>query len=179
MIKDNDERYNLCYQRFQHNSQKPSSVGWNMDRVQLNVQFARLDDEARLPTQGSPQAAGWDLYALEETRVTRQKSALIRTGLAVAIPEGWEGQIRCRSSLGKKGMIMPNGLGTIDSDYRGELMVLATWIGEGKQFTVAKGERVAQLLFAPVPQVTIQETTIEKLGQTERGVGGFGSTGKF
>ena len=150
-----------------------------MERVQLNVQFARLDDGARLPTQGSPQAAGWDLYALEETQVTRHKSAMIRTGLAVAIPEGWEWQIRCRSSLGKKGMIMPNGIGTIDSDYRGELMVLATWIGEGKKFIVAKGERIAQLLFAPVPLVTVQETSIEQLGQTERGVGGFGSTGKF
>ena len=74
---------------------------------------------------------------------------------------------------------MPNGIGTIDSDYRGELMVLATRIGEGKEFIVAKGERVAQLLFAPVPLVTIQETSMEQLGQTERGVGGFGSTGKF
>lgn len=164
---------------YNDNCQKLSSFGRSMERVQLNVQFARLDDEARLPTQGSPQAAGWDLYALEETRVTKQKSAMIRTGLAVAIPEGWEGQIRCRSSLGKKGMIMPNGIGTIDSDYRGELMVLATWIGKGKEFIVAKGERVAQLLFAPVPLVTVHETSIEELGQTQRGAGGFGSTGKF
>ena len=150
-----------------------------MERVELIVEFARIEQEARLPTQGSSQAAGWDLYALEETIVVSRKSSMIRTGLAVAIPEGWEGQIRCRSSLGKKGMIMPNGVGTIDSDYRGELMVLATWIGEGKEFIVAKGERVAQLLFAPVPLVTIQETSMEQLGQTERGVGGFGSTGKF
>jgi dUTP pyrophosphatase len=150
-----------------------------MERVKLTVEFARLDDEARLPTQGSSQAAGWDLYALEETIVVSRKSSMIRTGLAVAIPEGWEGQIRCRSSLGKKGMIMPNGVGTIDSDYRGELMVLATWIGEGKKFTVAKGERVAQLLFAPVPRVTIEEVSLEELGNTERGKGGFGSTGKF
>ena len=150
-----------------------------MDRVHLTVQFARLEHDARLPTQGSSQAAGWDLYALEETRVTRNKSSMIRTGLAVAIPEGWEGQIRCRSSLGKKGIIMPNGIGTIDSDYRGELMVLATWIGEGDEFVVTKGERIAQLLFAPVPTITIQETTVENLGRTERGVGGFGSTGQF
>tara|TARA_B100001094_G_scaffold229747_1_gene224363 strand:- start:96 stop:548 length:453 start_codon:yes stop_codon:yes gene_type:complete len=150
-----------------------------MQRVELTVEFARLEQEARLPTQGSSQAAGWDLYALEETKVVRQSSSMIRTGLAVAIPEGWEGQIRCRSSLGKKGMIMPNGVGTIDSDYRGELMVLATWIGEGDSFTVAKGERVAQLLFAPVPKVTITETSVEELGKTERGDGGFGSTGQF
>ena len=151
----------------------------SMERVELTVEFARLEQEARLPTQGSSQAAGWDLYALKETKVVRKSSSMIRTGLAVAIPEGWEGQIRCRSSLGKKGMIMPNGVGTIDSDYRGELMVLATWIGEGDSFTVAKGERVAQLLFAPVPKVNIVETTVENLGKTERGQGGFGSTGQF
>ena len=76
-------------------------------------------------------------------------------------------------------MIMPNGLGTIDSDYRGELKVLATWIGEGDSFTVNAGERVAQLLFAPVPLVTLVETTMEGLDTTERGRGGFGSSGKF
>ena len=157
----------------------PLSPTKGMERVQLTVQFARLDEEARLPTQGSSQAAGWDLYALEETKVMPKKSSMIRTGLAVAIPEGWEGQLRCRSSLGKKGMIMPNGVGTIDSDYRGELMILATWIGEGKEFIVAKGERVAQLLFAPVPKVNIVETSVENLGKTDRGEGGFGSTGQF
>ena len=150
-----------------------------MSRIELSVDFAKLHPDARLPTQGSADAAGWDLYALEETTVVRHKSSLIRTGLATAIPSGWEGQIRCRSSLGKKGMIMPNGLGTIDSDYRGELMVLATWIGEEDTFVVAKGERVAQLLFAQVPKVTIVETTVESLGTTTRGQGGFGSTGKF
>ena len=157
----------------------PLSSSKGMERVQLTVQFARLDEEARLPTQGSSQAAGWDLYALEETKVMPKKTSMIRTGLAVAIPEGWEGQLRCRSSLGKKGMIMPNGVGTIDSDYRGELMILAAWIGEGKEFIVAKGERVAQLLFAPVPKVNIVETSVENLGKTDRGEGGFGSTGQF
>ena len=123
----------------------------DMDRISLEIPLARLDDRAVLPTQGSAQAAGWDLYALEETVVPKGSTVLISTGWAAAIPEGWEGQIRCRSSLGKKGMIMPNGLGTIDSDYRGELKVLATWIGEGDSFTVKAGERIAQLLFAPVP----------------------------
>ena len=71
-------------------------------RAKLTVEFAKLSKLAKLPTQGSAQAAGWDLYALEETKIERRKSSMIRTGLAVAIPEGWEGQIRCRSSLGKK-----------------------------------------------------------------------------
>ena len=74
---------------------------------------------------------------------------------------------------------MPNGVGTIDADYRGELMVLATWIGEGETFHVAAGERIAQMLFAPVPEVTLVETSIDELGVTDRGTGGFGSSGQF
>ena len=161
------------------NSEKGLFLVATMDRVELNIPLARLDDRAILPTQGSSQAAGWDLYAIEDTVVPKGTSALIPTGWAAAIPEGWEGQIRCRSSLGKKGMIMPNGLGTIDSDYRGELKVLATWIGEGDSYVVTAGERVAQLLFAPVPLVTLTETTLDALSQTERGEGGFGSSGQY
>ena len=145
----------------------------------LIIEFAKLNPEAIIPTQGSPQAAGWDLYALEKTIVKRNTSSMIKTGLAIAIPIGWEGQIRCRSSLWKKGMIMPNGIGTIDSDYRGELMVLATWIGQGDEFVVQKGERVAQLLFSRVPSVKFVERDFDQLGSTDRGTGGFGSTGKF
>jgi len=148
-------------------------------RNEIHVKFAKLDAGAQLPTQGSAQAAGWDLYALEETVVPKGASVMIPTGLVCAIPEGWEGQIRCRSSLGKKGMILPNGVGTIDSDYRGELKVLATWIGEGDTFTIAKGERVAQMLFAPVPLVRIEEVDFNDLETTERGVGGFGSSGQY
>ena len=158
---------------------KECMVRTNMDRISLQVPFARLDERAILPTQGSAQAAGWDLYAIEDTEVPKGASTMISTGWATAIPEGWEGQIRCRSSLGKKGMIMPNGLGTIDADYRGELKVLATWIGQGDSFTVKAGERVAQLLFAQVPLVTLKEITMEELSPTERGVGGFGSSCKF
>ena len=150
-----------------------------MDRISLQIPFARLDERAVLPTQGSAQAAGGDLYAVEETVVPKGSTVLISTGWATAIPEGWEGQIRCRSSLGKKGMIMPNGLGTIDSDYRGELKVLATWIGAGDPFPVKAGARIAQLLFAPVPLVQLVETTVDGLDETERGAGGFGSSGKF
>ncbi|DAC39462.1 MAG TPA: dUTP diphosphatase, partial [Candidatus Poseidoniales archaeon] len=79
-------------------------------RESVEVLFAKLDPEASEPTQGSKSAAGWDLRALEETTVRKGASTKIRTGLAVAIPDGWEGQIRSRSSLGAKGMIMPNGV---------------------------------------------------------------------
>ena len=148
-------------------------------RQNVEVLFAKLDPNASIPTQGSKSAAGWDLRALEDTTVSRGTSTKIRTGLAVAIPEGWEGQIRSRSSLGAKGMIMPNGIGTIDSDYRGELMVLATWIGEGDEINLSKGERIAQMLISPVPLTTFREVSFDNLSKTERGKGGFGSSGKF
>jgi len=148
-------------------------------RQNVEVLFAKLEPDAAAPTQGSKSAAGWDLRALEDTTVLKGVSTKIRTGLAVAIPTGWEGQIRSRSSLGAKGMIMPNGVGTIDSDYRGELMVLATWIGEGESIHLSKGERIAQMLIAPVPVTSYREVGIEDLSKTERGKGGFGSSGKF
>ena len=145
----------------------------------LEVMVARTDDGARLPTRGSEYAAGWDLYALEECVVPFRKSVKLRTGLRVAIPVGYEGQVRARSSLGSKGLILPHSIGTIDADYRGELFVLMTWIGEGESYRVKAGERIAQLLISPIPEVSFKEVSIEQLGDTKRGDGGFGSTGRF
>ena len=145
----------------------------------LEVMVARTEDDARLPTRGSEYAAGWDLYALEESVVPFRKSVKLRTGLRVAIPVGYEGQVRARSSLGSKGLILPHSIGTIDADYRGELFVLMTWIGEGDSYTVKAGERIAQLLISPIPEVSFKEVSIAKLGDTKRGDGGFGSTGRF
>ena len=145
----------------------------------LEVMVARIDDGARLPTRGSEYAAGWDLYALEEYVVPFRKSVKLRTGLRVAIPVGYEGQVRARSSLGSKGLILPHSIGTIDADYRGELFVLMTWIGEGESYRVKAGERIAQLLISPIPEVTFKEVSVEQLGDTMRGDGGFGSTGRF
>ena len=145
----------------------------------LEVMVARTDDGARLPTRGSEYAAGWDLYALEEYVVPFRKSVKLRTGLRVAIPVGYEGQVRARSSLGSMGLILPHSIGTIDADYRGELFVLMTWIGEGESYRVNAGERIAQLLISPIPEVSFKEVSIEQLGDTKRGDGGFGSTGRF
>ena len=145
----------------------------------LEVMVARTDDGARLPTRGSEYAAGWDLYALDEYVVPFRKSVKLRTGLRVAIPVGYEGQVRARSSLGSKGLILPHSIGTIDADYRGELFVLMTWIGEGESYRVKAGERIAQLLISPIPEVSFKEVSIEQLGDTKRGDGGFGSTGRF
>ena len=119
------------------------------------------------------------MYALEDTVVNYRTATLVRTGLHVAIPIGYEGQVRARSSLGKKGLIPPHGSGTIDADYRGELFVMMTWIGEGNSYTIAKGERIAQLLITPIPKSVFREVKIEQLGETDRGQGGFGSTGRF
>ena len=104
---------------------------------------------------------------------------MVPTGLKVAIPVGYEWQIRARSSLGRKGLILPHSIGTIDADYRGELFVLMTWIGEGKSYTIEKGERIAQMVIAPIPESEFTEVDLESLGDTERGEGGFGSTGRF
>ena len=145
----------------------------------LEVMVARTEDDARLPTRGSEYAAGWDLYALEESVVPFRKSVKLRTGLRVAIPVGYEGQVRARSSLGSKGLILPHSIGTIDADYRGELFVLMTWIGEGESYTVKAGEIIAQLLISPIPEVSFKEVSIAQLGDTKRGDGGFGSTGRF
>ena len=145
----------------------------------LEVMVARTDDGARLPTRGSEYAAGWDLYALEEYVVPFRKSVKLRTGLRVAIPVGYEGQVRARSSLGSKGLILPHSIGTIDAEYRGELFVLMTWIVEGESYRVNAVERIAQLLISPIPEVSFKEVSIEQLGDTKRGDGGFGSTGRF
>ena len=146
---------------------------------QLEVKVARTHQDAKLPTRGSEYAAGWDLYALEDTEVPFRQSMRLRTGLHVAIPVGYEGQVRARSSLGSKGLILPHSIGTIDADYRGELFVLMTWIGEGGSYTVKAGERIAQMLISPIPKVSFREVDFDDLGQTERGDGGFGSTGRF
>ena len=150
-----------------------------MHGLRVDLRMARLDERAVLPVRATPASAGMDLHALERTEVTRGQATLVRTGLAMALPEGWEAQIRCRSSLGRKGLITPNGLGTIDADYRGELMVLMIYIGEGPSFVLEAGERIAQLLVAPVPEVNLVVCTVEDLGDTERGEGGFGSSGRF
>ena len=143
------------------------------------VKVAKTDHNARMPTKGSEYAAGWDLYCLEDTVVNFRSSTKLRTGLRVAIPQGFEGQVRARSSLGSKGLILPHSIGTIDADYRGELFVLMTWIGEGESYEVKSGERIAQLVIAPIPDVQFAEVDEGDLGETKRGGGGFGSTGRF
>ena len=148
-----------------------------MDDV-VRVLFSKLHPDAKAPTQGSSLAAGWDLRTVETCVINKGISTKVPTGLAVAIPAGYEGQIRARSSLGARGIILPNGIGTIDADYRGQIHVLMTWIGEGESTIIEAGERIAQMVISPIPKVKFEEVTEEQLGETERGDGGFGSTGR-
>jgi len=134
-------------------------------------------DPLPLPRYMTPDAAGMDLRADLEAEIVLGPSErrLVPTGLAVAIPPGFEGQVRPRSGLAvRDGLTVLNAPGTIDADYRGEVKVIL--INHGPEdFIVRRGERIAQLLISPVAQVVWRET--ETLDATARGEGGFGSTG--
>lgn len=145
------------------------------------VGFIRLPhgEGLPLPAYESPGAAGMDLRAaVADDRpllILPGKRALVPTGLVLEIPEGVEGQVRPRSGLAfKHGLTCLNTPGTIDSDYRGEVKVLLINLGD-EDFAVTRGMRIAQIVFAPVTQATVEERTLA--GGTARGSGGFGSTG--
>lgn len=130
-----------------------------------------------LPERASPGSAGLDLRAAvaDELRLAPGERALVPTGLVAAIPPGWEGQVRPRSGLAlRHGLTLLNTPGTIDSDYRGELQVLVVNLGQ-EPVTLSRGERIAQLVLAPVAALPVVE--VEVLDDTDRGPGGFGSTG--
>ena len=143
----------------------------------VDIAVKRLDHAGDLPlpcyeTSGS---AGMDVRAAEEMVLPPGQRGLVGTGLAFAIPEGYEIQVRPRSGLAlKKGIAIPNSPGTIDSDYRGELKVILINHGE-ENFTIERGDRIAQIVVAPVQRGVLVE--VADLDETQRGAGGFGSTG--
>ena len=137
-----------------------------------------LREGAKLPTYGSREAAGADLYACLETEMEIQpgKTAFVPTGIAMEVPVGCAGLIYARSGLAcKRGLAPANKVGVVDSDYRGEIMVALHNHGLETQ-TVAPGERIAQMIITPV--LTPAYETVEELSDTSRGAGGFGSTGR-
>ena len=141
----------------------------------MKVLFKRLRPEAELPAYARPGDAGMDLRSVEETVVPRGGRALVKTGLAMQLPSGYEAQVRPRSGLAlKHGVTVLNTPGTIDSGYRGEVGVILANFGDS-DFPVAKGDRIAQLVIAPVTQAEVEETDV--IDETDRGAGGFGSTG--
>jgi len=116
-----------------------------------------------------------DLRAAEACTLQPMERSAVPTGLKVAIPDGWEGQIRPRSGLAfRQGLSIPNAPGTIDSDYRGELKVLLINLGDAP-IVIERGMRIAQMLITPAPQAEIQ--IVQDLDETQRGESGFGSTG--
>ena len=144
----------------------------------MKVRIKKLNERAVIPTYGSAGSAGGDLYSAEENAITvaSGQPAFRGTGLAVEIPQGLVGLVYARSGLAcKKGLAPANKVGVIDSDYRGEIKVALYNHGKEPQ-TVAKGERIAQLVIAPFVFAEYEET--DDLSDTARGEGGFGSTGR-
>lgn len=142
------------------------------------IRVKKLNEKASLPTYGSAEAAGADLYACLDADVTigPGETVFVPTGLALEVPKGCAGLIYARSSLGsKRGLAPANKVGVIDSDYRGQVMVALHNHGKTEQ-TIACGDRIAQLLITPVFTPGFVETA--ELDDTLRGTGGFGSTGK-
>lgn len=141
------------------------------------LKWKKLSAEAKIPVKASAGAACFDLHACLSVPMTLKPGTIsaVPTALAVEIPEGYELQVRARSGLAlKHGLTLVNGIGTIDSDYRGEIKVIVTLLGE-KELSIQNGDRIAQALVAEVIPVTHVEAT--ELADTERGAGGFGSTG--
>ena len=141
--------------------------------------FQRLPHGADLPVPfyQTPDSAGMDLYAavLDPITITPGVRVLMPTGFAMAIPAGYEAQVRPRSGLAvQHGLTVVNAPGTIDADYRGEIGVILINLGQ-RDVTINRGERIAQMVIAPIAQCAWQE--VDTLPETKRGTGGFGSTG--
>ncbi|MBP5683767.1 MAG: dUTP diphosphatase [Bacilli bacterium] len=144
---------------------------------EVNVKIKKINERATIPTYGSDFAAGADLYACIDDTITIKKNetVFVPTGLSMEIPEGMAGLIYARSGLAcKKGLAPANKVGVVDSDYRGEIMV-ALHNHSKENYELQDGERIAQMIFTPYYKGVFKE---EKLSDTKRGSGGFGSTGK-
>ena len=143
----------------------------------IEVLIARLPHagDLPLPSAATPGSAGYDLASAEDGELAPFERKLFRTGFSIAVPEGYECQLRPRSGLAlRNGITLPNTPATIDSDYRGELMVALVNLGT-EMFRVTRGMRIAQMIIARVERVTFQ--AVEALPSTARGTGGFGSSG--
>ncbi len=142
------------------------------DTAVLRVQ--RLRPDARLPERATPTSTGYDLYAcLDEDLIVGQEPALVPTGIAIEAPPGYDVQVRPRSGLSSKGVQVT--FGTIDSDYRGELLVTMYVLPYREPHTIRPGDRIAQMVVTRTAEIVIEEA--EALSASQRGAGGHGSTG--
>ncbi len=147
-------------------------------RVRISVQRLAHNADLPLPTYETEQSAGMDLAAAIDEAMTLApgERTLVPTGLAIALPAGYEAQVRPRSGLAARdGVTVLNTPGTVDADYRGEVRVILINLGDAP-FTVERGMRIAQMVIAPVTQGIFEE--VDALPETARGAGGFGSTGR-
>ena len=144
----------------------------------VKILVKKFDKNIKLPTYKTSGSSGMDLVAYIKNKITIDpgKTVMIPTGIAVAIPKNYEIQIRPRSGLAaKKGISVLNTPGTVDSDYRGEIIIILINLSK-KSFVVKSGDRVAQMILCPIAKGKLQE--VKNLPKTVRGKGGFGSTGK-
>ena len=139
----------------------------------MEIKVQRLSKYGRVPTKINDSDAGWDIYASEDAIIDPSQSQLVSTDMAMAIPEGYVGLIWDRSGMAAKRGVH-RFAGVIDSGYRGEIKV-CLWNSSKEHCIINKGERIAQILFQPVPPFILKE--VQDLNETERGKGGFGSTG--
>lgn len=144
----------------------------------MKIRIKKLNEKAQLPSSGSAYAAGYDLYACveaQEVTIPAHTTAMVGTGVAVAVPEGYFGGIFARSGLAAKQNLRPaNCVGVVDSDYRGEVKV-ALHNDSDQERRIENGERIAQLVV--IPYLSLEFEEVAELDETERGEGGFGHTG--
>lgn len=149
-----------------------------MQKIKVCLEQTSEGKDLPIPKYMSEQAAGMDLYACvdEDTILHKGEIKLIPTGIKIALPEGYEAQIRPRSGLAlKHGITLVNSPGTIDADYRGEIKIIMLNVGT-QDFVISRGERIAQMVINKIAQISWE--IVNELEVTERGEGGFGHTGK-
>ena len=143
----------------------------------IEVLVQRLDDGLPLPERAHPGDAGFDLRSAVDLLLAPGERALVPTGIAVAIPDGYAGLVQPRSGLAARhGIGIVNAPGLIDPGYRGEIKVIAINLDEKELFEIHRGDKIAQIVFYPVPESTLRE--VDELPSSDRGAGGFGSSGR-
>jgi dUTP pyrophosphatase len=145
--------------------------------MSVKVKIKKLDPRAVVPTYGTEGAAGFDFYAIEDVAILPNETKLIKTGIAMEIPVGYEVQVRPRSGMSlKTSFRVANAPGTIDADYRGECNVIGHNSHNHHMLDIKKGDRIAQGVLSKVPQADFE--VVDELSDTNRGTGGYGSTGQ-
>lgn len=143
-----------------------------------NIKVAKVRPDVLDLTKGTPGSSGYDIRSMIDLTIKPGQIYLIPTGFSLEMPNNMEGQIRSRSGLAKKGIVVANGIGTIDSDYRGEIYIMIISLLD-KDYTIEYHEKIAQIVFMELPEVQFENTPQLLIKPTDRGEGGFGSTGRW